>query len=153
MRPVLTEISHNVATIQPTIALAGIIDQLSSAIAPWRRFLQANVGPHELAVLQPETVRASDDELGTKQKIQPIEPDLLVLFSAFTLSEIKRGFLLGFLLLLPFLAIDLVVANILVGLGLTLISPIIVSLPLKVVLFVTSDGWLRLTEGLIHSYR
>lgn len=71
---------------------------------------------------------------------------------AFVLTELKESFVMGFLLLLPFLAIDLVVSNILVGLGMTMVSPIIITLPLKLVLFVATDGWLRLLQAMTQSY-
>ena len=69
------------------------------------------------------------------------------------LSEIKKGFTIAFFLLIPFFVIDMVVANILVGMGLTMMSPVIVSLPLKLLLFVTSDGWLLLAQSLTKSYQ
>jgi type III secretion protein R len=72
---------------------------------------------------------------------------------AFVLSEIKKGFLIAFLLLIPFFVIDLVVGNILVALGLTMMSPSTVSLPLKLLLFVSSDGWLLIAKSLIAAYR
>jgi flagellar biosynthesis protein FliP len=60
---------------------------------------------------------------------------------------------MGFVLLLPFLAVDLIVANILVGLGMFMVSPAMISLPLKILLFVAGDGWLLLFKGLYLSYQ
>jgi len=60
---------------------------------------------------------------------------------------------MAFVLLLPFLAIDLIVSNILAGMGMMMVSPTMISLPLKLILFVVSDGWLLLSKGLIFSYQ
>jgi type III secretion protein R len=73
--------------------------------------------------------------------------------AAFVLSEIKKGFLIAFILLIPFFVIDLIVGNLLVALGLTMMSPSTVTLPLKVLIFVSTDGWLLLAKGLVASYR
>jgi type III secretion protein R len=76
-----------------------------------------------------------------------------VALAAFVLSEIKEGFIIAFLLLLPFFVIDLVVANVLVALGLTMVSPSTIGLPLKLLLFISTDGWLSLARSLVTSYQ
>jgi type III secretory pathway component EscR len=81
------------------------------------------------------------------------QPSLQTVLGAFVLSEIKRGFMTAFLLLLPFFVIDLVVANVLVGMGLTMVSPVIVSLPLKLLLFISTDGWLLLVKSMVSAYQ
>lgn len=80
------------------------------------------------------------------------DDDLVVLLPAFVASELTRAFEIGFLLYLPFLIIDLVVANILMTLGMIMVSPILISVPLKLFLFVAVDGWSRLMHGVILSY-
>ncbi len=80
------------------------------------------------------------------------EDDILVLMPAFVSSELTRAFEIGFLLYLPFLVIDLVVANILMAMGMIMVAPTLISIPLKLLLFVTVDGWSRLLHGLIISY-
>jgi type III secretion protein R len=75
-----------------------------------------------------------------------------VLLPAFVSSELTRAFEIGFLLYLPFLVIDLVVANILMAMGMIMVAPTLISIPLKLFLFVTVDGWSRLLHGLILSY-
>lgn len=80
------------------------------------------------------------------------ENDLLVLLPAFVSSELTRAFEIGFLLYLPFLVIDVVVSNILMAMGMIMVSPVLISVPLKLFLFVTVDGWSRLLHGLILSY-
>lgn len=80
------------------------------------------------------------------------ENDILILLPAFVSSELTRAFEIGFLLYLPFLVIDLVVANILMAMGMIMVAPTLISIPLKLFLFVTVDGWSRLLHGLILSY-
>jgi len=76
-----------------------------------------------------------------------------VVIPAFMISEMKTAFQIGFLLFIPFVIIDLVVANILLSLGMFMLSPVMVSLPFKILLFVLSDGWNLITKGLLMSFR
>lgn len=78
--------------------------------------------------------------------------DIMVLAPAFVVSELRRAFQMGFLIFVPFLVIDLVVASLLAALGLQLLSPSLVSLPLKLLLFVLADGWNLVLRGLVASY-
>ncbi len=80
------------------------------------------------------------------------DDDLVVLLPAFVSSELTRAFEIGFLLYLPFLVIDLAVSNILMGMGMIMVSPTLISVPLKLFLFVGVSGWSRLMHGLILSY-
>lgn len=77
----------------------------------------------------------------------------LVLLPSFTVSELNRAFEIGFLLYLPFVAIDLIVSNILLAMGMMIVSPMTISLPFKLLLFVLLDGWTRLIHGLVLSYQ
>ena len=78
--------------------------------------------------------------------------DFIVVIPAFTVSELTTAFQIGFLIFLPFLIIDLVVANILLALGMMMMSPTTVSLPFKLLLFVLIDGWAKLVHGLVLTY-
>src|SRR5262249_5401305 len=80
------------------------------------------------------------------------DDDFIVLLPAFVSSELTRAFEIGFLLFLPFLIIDIIVSNILMAMGMMMVSPTTRSLPLKLFLFVAIDGWSRLMHGLILSY-
>lgn len=80
------------------------------------------------------------------------EDDLVILVPAFVSSELTRAFEIGFLLYLPFLVIDLLVANVLMAMGMMMVSPTLISIPLKIFLFVALSGWSRLMHGLILSY-
>ncbi|HKD24387.1 MAG TPA: type III secretion system export apparatus subunit SctR [Xanthobacteraceae bacterium] len=97
--------------------------------------------------------------LSATQRIWPQEArgdikddDLVVLLPAFVSSELTRAFEIGFLLYLPFLVIDLAVSNILMAMGMIMVSPTLISVPLKLFLFVGVNGWSRLMHGLILSY-
>jgi flagellar biosynthetic protein FliP len=77
---------------------------------------------------------------------------MITLIPAFILSELKTAFQIGFLLYIPFLIIDIVVASILVALGMIFLPPIMVSLPFKIVLFIVADGWALLMSSLLRSF-
>ena len=83
---------------------------------------------------------------------ESIESSLLSLLPAYALSEIKSSFIIGFYLYLPFIVIDLVVSCILLALGMMMMSPITLSVPLKLILFIAMDGWTLLSKGLINQY-
>jgi type III secretion protein R len=78
--------------------------------------------------------------------------DLMVVIPAFTVAELSAAFKIGFMIFLPFLVIDLVVSNILLGMGMMMLSPTTVSLPFKLLLFVLLEGWSKLIRGLIETY-
>jgi type III secretion protein R len=81
------------------------------------------------------------------------ERDFMVLLPAFMISELTEAFEIGFLLFLPFVVIDIVVSNILLAMGMMMVSPVTISMPLKLFLFVMLDGWTRLIQGLVLTYR
>jgi flagellar biosynthetic protein FliP len=81
-----------------------------------------------------------------------VDPDASVLIPSFMLSEVERAFQIGFLIFLPFLIIDLVVAAILMSMGMMMVPPAIVSLPFKLAFFVVADGWALITGALVRSY-
>jgi len=87
----------------------------------------------------------SSAEPGSTQQLSLLVP-------SFMLSEIARAFQVGFLLFLPFLIIDLVVAAILMSMGMMMVPPAIVSLPFKLAFFVVADGWTLIASGLVQSY-
>ncbi|MEZ2145289.1 type III secretion system export apparatus subunit SctR [Bradyrhizobium sp. DN5] len=78
--------------------------------------------------------------------------DFAILVPSFLISELKRAFEIGFLLYLPFITIDLIVTTILMAMGMSMVSPTMISVPFKLFLFVTIDGWSRLMHGLVLSY-
>ncbi len=114
--------------------------------APFKEFMQANVRPADLALFQ-------DLARNRTASTVPVASDSLqILIPAFVISELRRGFEIGFLIALPFLVIDMVVASVVMSMGMMMLSPIVFSLPLKVLFFVLIDGWNVLVSALIKSY-
>jgi type III secretion protein R len=81
------------------------------------------------------------------------ESDFTIIMPAFVVSELKEAFQIGFIIFLPFIVIDMVVANILLALGIFMLSPVTISLPFKLLLFVLVDGWYLLAKGLVLGYQ
>ena len=93
--------------------------------------------------------------LSISQSSQPETKEdvsLLTLIPAFMLSELKRAFQMGFLIFVPFLVIDMVVASILMAMGMMMLPPIVISLPFKILLFVLVDGWSLVIGSLVQSF-
>ncbi|TBU91579.1 type III secretion system export apparatus subunit SctR [Phytopseudomonas dryadis] len=97
-------------------------------------------------------VQATESVWSEQARAELRNDDLVVLIPAFVSSELTRAFEIGFLLYIPFLVIDLLVANVLMAMGMMMVSPTLISIPLKIFLFVAVSGWSRLMHGLILSY-
>jgi flagellar biosynthetic protein FliP len=113
-------------------------------VIPLRAFMQKNVREKDLKLFV--------DMSKTDIPNSPDELSLRVLVPAFMISELKRAFEIGFLLFLPFLIIDLVVASVLMSMGMMMLPPVVVSLPFKLIFFVLVDGWSLVAGSLIQSY-
>ncbi|MDW3223532.1 MAG: flagellar type III secretion system pore protein FliP [Paracoccaceae bacterium] len=114
-------------------------------VEPFRIFMAARIDSETffaMAELRPDTIDTS---------LSPEAP-LSVLVPSFLLSEISRAFQIGFLVFLPFLIIDLVVAAVLMSMGMMMVPPVIVSLPFKLAFFVIADGWSLIAGSLVKSY-
>jgi type III secretion protein R len=153
MNPVLTGMSERLEKFPLADArgesLRVLMQRASDVVVPWRDFLISHAGERE--VLTFTALSGVGETPPTVDNQKPVS--IGVALAAFVLSEIKSGFVLAFLLLLPFFVIDIVIANVLVAMGLTMMSPSVVGLPLKLLLFISTDGWLMLARGLISSYR
>ncbi len=115
-------------------------------IAPFRTFMEGRVRPEAVA----ELAAAAP---GREVALAPGDPAPLdILIPAFMLTELERGFEIGFLIFLPFLVIDLVVASVLMSMGMMMVPPVVVSLPLKLAFFVVADGWSLLAGALVEGY-
>jgi flagellar biosynthetic protein FliP len=122
----------------------GVEQAFERATVPLRAFMQKNVRDKDLQLftdLSGETPAARAEDMS-----------LRILVPAFMISELKRAFEIGFLLFLPFLIIDLVVASILMSMGMMMLPPVVVSLPFKLIFFVLVDGWSLVVGSLIQSY-
>lgn len=134
--------------------LQKLLHEATLILEPWRVFLVSHSGEHELTVFSQMTTGHSPAHAESGPRVvDGSQVSLITALAAFVLSEIKKGFTMGFFLLLPFFVIDLVTANILVALGLTMMSPVIISLPIKILLFISADGWLLLARTMIEAYR
>lgn len=113
-------------------------------------------GAKPLRAFMLKQTRQDDLALFAKLHGRPIQTrediPMTVLIPAFAISEIKTGFIIGFMIFLPFLAIDFAVASILTSLGMVMVSPVMFSLPLKLLIFVMADGWGILAASLVESY-
>lgn len=114
---------------------------ISATYEPFRMFMLGRVNPETLASLA---------DLRSDAGVPEAEASILI--PAFMLSEMERAFQIGFLIFLPFLIIDLVVAAVLMSMGMMMVPPAIVSLPFKLAFFVVADGWALLTGALVRSY-
>jgi type III secretion protein R len=119
-----------------------------AASEPIRQFLIKHTDKRERRFFQ-ETAR----QIWPKERAAAVtDEDLMVLVPAFTVSELVAAFQIGFLIYLPFIVIDLIVSNVLLSLGMMMVSPMTISLPFKLLLFVLADGWTRLIHGLVLTY-
>jgi type III secretion protein R len=119
-----------------------------TAKEPLRDFLYKHSRPVERAFF----LKTAQKSLKPEQAAKVTERDFLIVVPAFTVSELSVAFEIGFLIFLPFLVIDLVISNILMAMGMMMLSPTTVSMPFKLLLFVLIDGWVKLTHGLILTY-
>ena len=132
----------------------GLKPMLSNEITPEQAFERSSE-PFRAFMLK--NVREKDLQLFTNMAREPAPatPDavsLRILVPAFMISELKRAFEIGFLLFLPFLIIDLVIASILMSMGMMMLPPVVVSLPFKLIFFVLVDGWSLVAGSLVQSY-
>jgi flagellar biosynthetic protein FliP len=122
----------------------GIDQAFERSSEPLRGFMLKNVRDKDLQLFMDMSREARPE--------RPEDTSLRVLVPAFMISELKRAFEIGFLLFLPFLVIDLVVASVLMSMGMMMLPPVVVSLPFKLIFFVLVDGWNLVAGSLVQSY-
>jgi flagellar biosynthetic protein FliP len=143
MGPTLSEL--NEVALQPLLnEQVSFTDAARAAEIPLREFMLDYTREGELKLFL--------DASGTATPIARDEVPLTALIPAFVLSELKSAFILGFMIMIPFLVIDLVVSAVLTSLGMMMLPPTFVSLPLKILLFILLDGWVLVTGTLLESY-
>lgn len=143
MTPVYNEINER--AIQPYLQeQLTSIEALDKAKVPIRAFMLEQTRIKDLDTLA--------SMAGIEQVDQPTDLPMTVIIPAFVISELKTAFQIGFMLFIPFLIIDLVVASILMAMGMMMLSPMIVSLPFKLMLFVLIDGWNLVIGTIATSY-
>jgi flagellar biosynthetic protein FliP len=144
MAPVLTEVNEN--ALQPL--LAGEIsdaEALKAAEGPLKTFMLGQTREKDIALFL---------EL-TRQEVPetPEELSMLVVVPSFVISELKTAFQMGFVLFIPFLIIDMVVASVLMSMGMMMLPPVLISLPFKILLFVLVDGWWLVVRSLVAAFQ
>jgi type III secretion protein R len=125
-----------------------LTEAAKSVREPVQSYLLRYTKPGERQFFLSATTRVWPEQ--ARQNVK--DDDLVVLLPAFVSSELTRAFEIGFLLYLPFLIVDIAVSNILMAMGMIMVSPTLISLPLKLFLFVAVQGWSRLLHGLVLSY-
>lgn len=155
----VTQTTQTIPGDQPTTApeaggAGDLLDRASRAKEPLRAFLLQHTDRQERAFLLDTQVRIqrSQAKSGGFAPQQVTDTDFVVLVPAFVVRELKAAFQMGFYLFLPFLIVDLVISNILMALGMMMLSPTTISLPFKILLFVLVDGWVKLSHGLVLTY-
>jgi type III secretion protein R len=148
MAPVGMEMAEAVGVPSTTTTVQSMISDVRKAAEPLRKFMVNN-----------SKIEQRDFFLNRAKQLWPPKisadvrhDDFLIVAPAFVVSELTSAFQIGFLLYLPFVVIDLVVSNILMAMGMMMVSPVTISLPLKLFLFVMIDGWSRLMHGLVTTY-
>ena len=122
--------------------------------APFREFMLTHVREKDLTnfeQLADETIRIKVDEKAGEKAAEK-QVDLRIIIPAFMISELRRAFEIGFLIMLPFLVIDMIVATITMSMGMMMMPPTVIALPFKTLFFVLIDGWSLVTSGLIRSF-
>ncbi|MGD9601961.1 MAG: flagellar type III secretion system pore protein FliP [Gammaproteobacteria bacterium] len=143
MTPVLDDIYRNAVTpyMEEQLDLQTAFDR---AQGPLREFMLAQTRESDLKLFA---------ELARHEELEsPETTPFTLLVPAFVTSELKTGFQIGFLIFIPFLVIDLVVASLLMSMGMMMLSPLIISLPFKIMLFVLVDGWALVVGSLAASF-
>jgi flagellar biosynthesis protein FliP len=144
MAPVVGDVNTN--AVQPYLAgQMTFSTAIDTASGPLRHFMLSNTREEDLALM----TRAS----GAENPDTPATVPMLTLIPAFMISELRAAFIIGFVIFVPFLVIDIVVAAALMSMGMMMLPPVMISLPFKILLFILVDGWGLIITSLISSYR
>jgi type III secretion protein R len=137
---------HGQSSVKRFEDLSDLYDSVST---PLRDFLQKHTTERDRRFFV-----TSAGKLWPPDQVQALRDDnMLVLIPSFTLRELTKAFQIGFVIYLAFVVVDLIVGNILLALGMAMLSPTVVSAPFKLLLFVALDGWQRIVQGLVLSYQ
>jgi flagellar biosynthetic protein FliP len=144
MSPALTAV--NAAAVQPLLAnRIGVEEAMKKGSAPLRDFMLAQTRDADIEAIYAIAHATPPD--------RPEQVEIMKLAPAFMLNELRVSFTIGFVILLPFLLIDLVVSAILLSLGMMMVPPATISLPIKLLMFVLIDGWSLVLQGVLGSFR
>lgn len=125
-----------------------VLESINAAVPPFKAFMLANTNPDYLS-----SFHATAERFQEKYSAPPVaEDDLFVVLPAFVASELAEAFRIGLYLYLPFVIIDLAVSSALMALGMMMVSPMSLTVPAKIALFVAIEGWAKVLQGLVNSY-
>lgn len=143
MQPVLQTVHQD--ALRPY--MDGEIEQqeaFTRAAAPMKRFMVTNTREKDLMLFM---------DMGNIDSFEgPQDAPLYVVVPAFVISELRVAFQIGFMIFLPFLIVDLIVASVLMSMGMMMLPPVMISLPIKILVFVLTDGWYLIVESLVKGY-
>lgn len=148
MFPVAQQMQARVSVANAAASTDTLFQAVDQAKEPLRDFLVRHSDPRERAFFARTAAKVG----GTGERAAVTPTDFVIVIPAFVVKELSAAFQIGFLIFLPFLVIDLVISNILLAMGMMMLSPTTISLPFKLLLFVLVDGWVKLAHGLVLSY-
>ena len=153
MGPVWAETGANLLKLPAEKNISG--GKVLAAFNPLHRFLEENSSRRERTFFARQNLtgqKPEGTESGSSNGLPIAGESVFTIIPAFVITEVSEAFTIGFIIYVPFLIIDLVVSNILLSLGMSMINPTTISLPVKLVLFVICEGWLNLVQGLLLGY-
>ncbi|MCT4700529.1 type III secretion system export apparatus subunit SctR [Enterobacteriaceae bacterium H20N1] len=150
MTPVAYQISDNLQQAPLTLESENLFERLDQeALSPYRTFLSRHTESRQVKFFSQSATQLWPDPV---RKMVP-EDSLFIMLPAFMVSQLIESFKIGLLLYLPFIAIDLIISNILLAMGMMMVSPMTISLPFKLLVFIMVGGWERLLMQLVLSYK
>lgn len=149
MMPVVQDINHYMREEQVDFGNVESVDNfVDGGLGRYKAYLQKYSDPELINFFESVQQGRSEDEIHAEEN----QATLFSLLPAYALSEIKSAFEIGFYIYLPFVVIDLVISSILLALGMMMMSPVTISVPVKLILFVAIDGWSLISKGLVMQY-
>lgn len=146
--PLLNQAIANIIAVEFTEISPIVVQNLwEAAVTPFRNFMSLRIEPE-----QAENLVLLANDLWADSGIEAATTDFIIQVPSFLITEITSAFKIGFLLYLPFIAIDLAVTGILMALGMQMVQPNILAVPFKLLVFVFVDGWTNIIEGLVLTY-
>ncbi|CNH89745.1 surface presentation of antigens protein SpaP [Yersinia mollaretii] len=151
MMPVIQDVHHYMRAEKVDFSNVESMDNfVEGGLGSYKAYLKKYSDPELLKFFE-SVQQGRTDELAAEAE-EEREPTLFSLLPAYALSEIKSAFEIGFYIYLPFVVIDLIISSILLALGMMMMSPVTISVPVKLILFVAIDGWSLISKGLIMQY-
>ncbi len=151
MMPVIQDVNQYMRTEKVDFSNVDSVDNfVEGGLGSYKSYLKKYSDPELLNFFESLQQGRSEEEATAEADTR--EPTLFSLLPAYALSEIKSAFEIGFYIYLPFVVIDLIISSILLALGMMMMSPVTISVPVKLILFVAIDGWTLISKGLIMQY-